>query len=105
MPILWNPLAKAAGDQRVPAPLWWEEKTVAEGREGAQRPWQEEIAVAEGREGPQCPWRRVFSLSVGRGWISGGVPGTPSVALKGFWGRGSGPGPGLQSGPGPPLGV
>ena len=42
------------------------------------------------------------SLSGGRGRISGGVPGTPSVALKGFWGGVGGPGTGLQSGPGPP---
>ena len=40
----------------------------------------------------------------GPGRISGGVPGPPGVALKGFWGEGGGPGTGSQSGPGPPRG-
>ena len=43
-------------------------------------------------------------MTGGRGRISWGGPGTPSVALKRFWGRGGGPGTGRQSGPGPPPG-
>ena len=47
--------------------------------------------------------RREFTGGPGR--ISGGVPGTPGVALKGLWGEGGGPGTGIQSGPGPPRGL
>ena len=48
-----------------------------------------------------CPGEKVISLQGGPGPIPGGVPGTPSMALNAFSCDVCGPGPGLQSVPGP----
>ena len=56
-----------------------------------RHPGKEEICLGE----------KVIPLQGGPGPIPGSVPGTPSMALKAFRSDACGPGPGLQSGPGP----
>ena len=55
----------------------------AEKRSGA--PSRRENQLPRAEKGFSAPGDGCFSLSVGGGRFSGGVPGTPGVAQKGFW--------------------
>ncbi len=91
-----------SGRRRLIAPLA-EGKSSCRGRRWVTVPLAGGKSGCEGRRRVIAPLAKVvLPLSGGRGRISGGVPGTPSVALKGFWGGVGVPGTGLQSGPGPP---
>ena len=101
-PVRTPTVVSSRGRRRVIAPLAGRQSSCRGRRRGI-------VPLAEGKSG--CEGRRrviaplakvVLPLSGGRGRISGGVPGTPSVALKRFWGGVGVPGTGLQSGPGPP---